>query len=212
MYPRYIIVTEQTTLSPNVFFNLHFYQHIHTGAHTLPPSILSSFLPFFFLSFFTTYYLSTTVDPDRPTSETSSSTGRAGVIVIMPTTYRSRSSLRQRSMERSNKLTKSMSAAASRNTSPSPSPSRGAANRRVAKLDLYLQRSARNSKEKLHHRVDADSGTSKSTHVRRWDGNRRMTLKWDSLRRVSGRGIDLERIHLLTAYRIPSFGFLTGIA
>ncbi|CAD6593612.1 MAG: hypothetical protein ASARMPREDX12_007352 [Alectoria sarmentosa] len=86
-------------------------------------------------------------------------------------------------MERGNKLTKSMSAAVSRNTSPSPSPSPITQNRRVAKLNLYLQRSAKISTEQLHRGADASSVSPKSTFVKRWDGNRRMTLKWDSLRR-----------------------------
>ena len=92
-------------------------------------------------------------------------------------------------MERGNRLTKSMSAAASRHASPSPSlshsPSSGTANRRVAKLNLYLMRSARTSNEQLHRGLDGSSGTpNKPTIIKRWDGNRRMTVKWDSLRRV----------------------------
>lgn len=88
-------------------------------------------------------------------------------------------------MERGNKLTKSMSAAASRNSSPSPSPSPSpiATNRRVAKLNLYLQRSAKTSTEHLHPGADVSSVSPKSTLIKRWDGNRRMTVRWDSLRR-----------------------------
>ena len=129
----------------------------------------------------------------------------------MPSTRsRSYSSLRQRSMERGNKLTKSMSAAASRNTSPSPSPSPITANRRVAKLNLYLQRSAKASTEQLYRGADATSVSPKSTLIKRWDGNRRTTVKWDSLRRVGRDAIGVERIHPLIFLRIPSFGFLTG--
>ena len=88
-------------------------------------------------------------------------------------------------MERGNRLTKSMSVAATRHASPSPSPSIRTANRRVAKLNLYLMKSARTSSEQLHRGLDGSSGTPKSTIIKRWDGNRRMTVKWDSLRRVS---------------------------
>ena len=89
-----------------------------------------------------------------------------------------------------------MSAAASRNTSPSPSLA--TANRRVAKLNLYLQRSARTSTEQLHRGVDAISVYPKPTSIKRWDGNQRMTVKWDSLRRVSKHTICIDGIHVLT--------------
>lgn len=125
---------------------------------------------------------------------------------------RSHSSLRQRSMERGNKLTKSMSAAASRNTSPSPSPSPITQNRRVAKLNLYLQRSAKISTEQLHRGADASSVSPKSTLVKRWDGNRRMTVKWDSLRRVSRHAVCIQIKYRLNPSRTPSFGFPTGTA
>ena len=131
--------------------------------------------------------------------------------LIMATRSRSHSTLRQRSMERCNKLTKSMSAAASRNTSPSPSTSASAttANRRVARLNLYLQKSAK-STDKLQRGTDASSLSPRSTFIKRWDGNQRMTSKWDSLRRVSRHTTRRRSIHRLTAYRIPSFGFLMG--
>lgn len=132
------------------------------------------------------YYRCSTTLPTPSLSHPKHQLG-GGIIAIMSTRSRSRSTLRQRSMERGNRLTKSMSAAASRNTSPSPSP--GTANRRVAKLNLYLSRSARASSEQLHRGADASLAIPKSTCIRRWDGNGRMTVKWDSLRRASRRAI-----------------------
>lgn len=153
----------------------HIYPHIHV-IHVVR---------FFSASYLLYYRCSTTLStPSLPHPEHQVG---GGTIAIMPTRSSSRSTLRQRSMERGNRLTKSMSAAASRNTSPSPSP--GTANRRVAKLNLYLSRSARTSTEQLHRGADASLAIPKSTCIRRWDGNGRMTVKWDSLRRASRRAI-----------------------
>ncbi|KAK4692740.1 hypothetical protein P7C71_g4522, partial [Lecanoromycetidae sp. Uapishka_2] len=90
---------------------------------------------------------------------------------------RSHSTLRHRSSERGNKLTKANPT--SRGVSPAGT------NRRVAKLNLYLQRSAKNSVEQLPIQQNAETAptASRNSDIKRWDGNRRMTIKWDSVRR-----------------------------
>ena len=59
-------------------------------------------------------------------------------------------------------------------------------NRRVAKLNLYLQRARQSSSD---HLPTINSGikpnSPRNTDIKRWDGNRRVTIKWDSMRRVS---------------------------
>lgn len=122
--------------------------------------------------------------------------------ITMSLGSRSHSTLRARSSDRGNKLTK-----------PSPS-SRGVSpagtNRRVAKLNLYLQRSAKISVEQLQRTADPVRATSRNTDIRRWDGNRRTTIKWDSVRRVSAQFKDakdeIELKKLMSTCRILSFG------
>ena len=123
--------------------------------------------------------------------------------ITMSLRSRSHSTLRARSSDRGNKLTK-----------PSPS-SRGVSpagtNRRVAKLNLYLQRSAKISVEQLQRTADPVQATPRNTDIRRWDGNRRTTIKWDSVRRVSAQFKDakdeIELKKLMSTCRILSFGF-----
>lgn len=117
-----------------------------------------------------------------------------GANLTMSTRSRSHSTLRpilrQRSSERSNKLTKS--SPASRSSSPSH------ANRRVAKLNMYLSKSAKNSTDQLQRTASVAPEFPRSTNIRRWDGNRRMTIKWDSIRRVStGIGSPFQIYHHL---------------
>lgn len=94
----------------------------------------------------------------------------------MSTKTRSRSTVRQRSLERSGKFTKSSSA--SRNASPS-TPSR-----RIAKLNLYLSKAASKSSDQLKTASEPLPDSPRVSSIRRWDGNQRTTVQWDSVRRV----------------------------
>ena len=91
-----------------------------------------------------------------------------------------RASLRQRSSERNSRLTKSNPG--SRNQSPCTN------NRRVAKLNMYLSR--RSSSDQLHRPSTAGNAeppeyaSFKHTDIKRWDGNKRMTVKWNCIRKV----------------------------
>ena len=95
----------------------------------------------------------------------------------MSSRSRSRSTLRARSSDRGSKLVKPMPS--SRIASPAGT------NKRVAKLNLYLQRSAKSSVENLHKVADPISIPPRTSDVKRWEGNRRVTTKWDFVRRVS---------------------------
>ena len=119
----------------------------------------------------------------------------------MATRSRSQSTLRQPSFERPGKLNKSNTA--SRNASP------GYPNRRIAKLNMYLSKSAKNSSDQLHCPSTTIPIPPRVTCVRRWDGNRRTTIKWDSVRRVCPRRRCFpsfrSRFHL-TIFRTPNCG------
>ena len=95
-------------------------------------------------------------------------------------TSRSRpvSIVRQGSSERGNRLSKAMS--------PQRTGSPSNPNRRVAKLNLYLQRARQGSSDHLHPIAsEIKPNSPRNTDIKRWDGNRRVTIKWDSMRRVS---------------------------
>ena len=93
---------------------------------------------------------------------------------------RSHSSLRQTSSDTAPRHPKSASASRSGSRSGSPAPSR-----RVAKLNMYLARSAATSTPDLRSTADAVVNPPQSFNVKRWDGNCRTTMNWDSIRKVS---------------------------
>ena len=89
---------------------------------------------------------------------------------------RSHSTLRQAWAEWPTRLTRSNRA--SRSCSPA------APNRRIAKLNMYLARSAASSNQDLHRRMDIVTYPPRTLCVKRWDGNSRTVTKWDSIRKV----------------------------
>ena len=95
----------------------------------------------------------------------------------VPSRSRSRSTLRQPSRERPAKLMKSHPS--SRGTSPAR------LTRRPSKIDLYLQKSSRrNSIVNLAHEMEHVPSGMHAREIKRWDGIQRMTVRWDSLRKV----------------------------
>ena len=121
--------------------------------------------------------------------------------LTMASRTRSRSTLRQRSIERPAKLTKSNP------SSRSCSPAVG--NRRIARLNSYLSRSSRTSISNMISTIEPIPNLPHSREVKRWDGNGRMTMKWDSVRRVC---LSLEALHreISNGNRIPNSGSLTA--
>ncbi|KAL9129275.1 MAG: hypothetical protein Q9217_002222 [Psora testacea] len=93
----------------------------------------------------------------------------------MASRTRSRSTLRPRSTERPAKLTKSNPA--SRSCSPA------VGNGRIAKLNLYLSKYVKNSTSSISPSTDPVLASPHTREVKRWDGNSRMTVKWDSVRK-----------------------------
>ena len=49
---------------------------------------------------------------------------------------------------------------------------------------MYLARSAANSTQDLHQTIDVIAHPPRTALVRRWDGNHRTVIKWDSIRKV----------------------------
>ena len=120
----------------------------------------------------------------------------------MASRTRSRSTLRQRSVEHSVKLSKSNPA--SRSSSPAPG------NRRIAKLNMYLSKSQRGSATNLSGFMEPLAAPSQIREIKRWDGNRRLSAKWDSVRRVRIIQSTYRLPHSSDACRIPSFGSRTA--
>lgn len=79
----------------------------------------------------------------------------------------------------------------SKSTPGSRSNSPGAPSRRIQKLNSYLSKMASNSTDNLSRLTEAMSKPAapvepiRTTSIRRWDGSRRTTTNWDSIRRVS---------------------------
>lgn len=70
----------------------------------------------------------------------------------------------------------------------SRSNSPGAPSRRVQKLNSYLSKMASRSTDNLQKAaptLDNPLEPIRTTNIRRWDGTRRTTTNWDSIRRVS---------------------------
>lgn len=79
----------------------------------------------------------------------------------------------------------------SKSTPGSRSNSPGAPSRRIQKLNSYLSKMANNSAENLNRASEPMTKPppvyepTRTASIRRWDGTRRTTTKWDSIRRVS---------------------------
>ena len=120
---------------------------------------------------------------------------------------RSRSALRQASRERPARLVKSSQS--SRSCSPAVH------NRRIAKLDQYMAKSLKRNSVTTLNQSSEHNPHALSSHsikeVKWWDGNQRMTVKWDSIRRVSSALCFVANVPNFFR-RILSCGILTGTA
>lgn len=96
----------------------------------------------------------------------------------------------------------------SKSTPGSRSNSPGTPSRRIQKLNSYLSKMANNSTENLNRASEPMTGPppvyepTRTTSIRRWDGARRTTTNWDSIRRVSR--------HLRAIQRSYLYSFDTG--
>lgn len=81
----------------------------------------------------------------------------------------------------------------SKSTPGSRSSSPASSSRRVQKLNSYLSKMANRSTDNIRMTDDIQRATTsvdsplepiRTTNIRRWDGSRRTTTNWDSIRRV----------------------------
>ena len=68
----------------------------------------------------------------------------------------------------------------------SRSSSQGSLGTLSSKVDLYSLSSWSKSSHQLHGATSMIGSSFRGTSTKRWDGNRRTTTNWDSLRRVRG--------------------------
>ena len=102
----------------------------------------------------------------------------------------------------------------SKSTPGSRSSSPSASSRRVQKLNSYLSKIASKSAENLSRAAESSDESMellRKTNIRRWDGTRRTTTNWDSIRRVSSSNHVFMLSEVETSanmlFRILNFGF-----